>query len=158
MYPVGNSKDLWNIMQSFTMTFSKALQKKKKLIKRRKWGQNSFIILDFYWLGVRGIIEDLLSGGLGKESLSKIYMHLIYVFTSSNRHQNHRSVGWVPCFICGSMKRDWSIFRSFSVHFTFSSLRRWCDLPGWSIWEESSGLTHRRAVSLFLCGPDCPQK
>ena len=42
MYPVGNSKDLWNIMQSFTMTFSKALQKKKKKIKEEKTGTELF--------------------------------------------------------------------------------------------------------------------
>lgn len=53
-------------MQSSTMTFSKALQ--KKLIKREKEDRTLLSYLICIDSGVRGVIEGLPSGTLGEES------------------------------------------------------------------------------------------
>lgn len=54
-------------MQSSTVTFSKALQK-KKLIKREKEDRTLLSYLICIDSGVRGVIEGLPSGSLGEES------------------------------------------------------------------------------------------
>lgn len=152
MYPVGNSKDLWNIMQS-TMTFSKALQ--KKLIKRRKRGQNSFITLDFYWLGVRGLLRASCLVGFVKNHCRRFIMRLMYVFTlPTGTRIIGAQAGYPVSFVVPWRGTLHLHFQVFFCPFYFLFLRRWCDHQADKFGENQVG-SPTTAQSLFVVLAAC---